>query len=51
MSEKKKEIELTKSMKESAYFAVDDGYDKEVYQNTKENWVKIVMMLCLFYLF
>ena len=38
-------------MKESAYFSHDSGYDPEVYENTKENWVKIVCMLALFYLF
>ena len=38
-------------MKESAYFSHDSGYDPEVYENTKENWVKIVGMLILFYIF
>merc|ERR1712167_430698 len=47
----KGEMELTKSMKESAYFSHDSGYDPAVYENTKENWVKIVTMLLLFYLF
>merc|ERR1719313_676715 len=47
----KPEIELTKSMKESAYFSHDSGYDPEVYENTPANWVKIVTMLLLFYLF
>ena len=28
-----------------------DGYDKEVYENTWENWGKILGMLGLFYLF
>lgn len=35
----------------SAYFAQDSGYDKEVYENTPQNWAKIVAMLMLFYLF
>merc|ERR1712205_12805 len=47
----KGEMGLTKSMKESAYFSHDSGYDPAVYENTKENWVKIVCMLLLFYLF
>ena len=50
-SKGKQEVELTKSMKESAYFSHDSGYDPLVYENTPENWIKIVGMLMLFYLF
>jgi len=42
---------LTASQKKSAYFAQDDGYDKNVYENDTENWFKIVGMLLLFYVF
>ena len=38
-------------MKNSAYFAADQGYDKDVYENDMNNWFKIVGMLLLFYLF
>ena len=41
---------LTKSQATSAYFQQDSGYDKDVYENTRENWVKIVGMLILFYI-
>lgn len=37
--------------KSSAFFNADAGYDKEVYENTPINWVKIFGMLGLFYLF
>lgn len=45
--------ELEKSQAESAFMnrMNDRGtYDKEVYENTAGNWVKIVGMLLLFYL-
>jgi len=42
---------LTESQKQSAYFAADSGYDKEVYENTWQNWVKIIGMFILFYIF
>jgi hypothetical protein len=38
-------------MKNSAYFAADQGYDKAVYENDMQNYFKIVAMLLLFYLF
>lgn len=38
-------------MKNSAYFAADQGYDKAVYENDLANWFKIVGMLFLFYCF
>ena len=38
-------------MKNSAYFAADQGYDKAVYENDLQNWFKIVGMLLLFYCF
>jgi len=38
-------------MKNSAYFAADQGYDKAVYENDMQNYFKIVGMLLLFYLF
>ena len=38
-------------MKNSAYFAADQGYDKAVYENDVANYFKIVGMLMLFYLF
>ena len=38
-------------MKNSAYFAADQGYDKDVYENDVANYFKIVGMLLLFYLF
>ena len=38
-------------MKNSAYFAADQGYDKAVYENDLANWFKIVGMLLLFYIF
>ena len=37
--------------KSSAFFNADAGYDKEVYENTPQNWVKIFGMLGLFYVF
>ena len=43
--------ELTKSMKNSAYFAADQGYDKAVYENDTANYFKIAGMLLLFYIF
>ena len=45
--------ELEKSQAESAFMnRMNDrgSYDKEVYENTAGNWVKIVGMLLLFYL-
>jgi hypothetical protein len=42
---------LTDSQKQSAYFAIDSGYDKEVYENDLNNWFKIIGMISLFYLF
>ena len=42
---------LTESQKKSAYFSMDDAYDKDVYENDAENWFKIVGMLTLFYTF
>jgi hypothetical protein len=38
-------------MKNSAYFAADQGYDKAVYENDIANYFKIVGMLLLFYCF
>jgi hypothetical protein len=38
-------------MKNSAYFAADQGYDKAVYENDVANYFKIVGMLLLFYCF
>ena len=48
---KENATELTKSMKNSAYFSADQEIDREVYYNTPENYVKIAGMLLLFYLF
>jgi hypothetical protein len=42
---------LTVSQKESAYFTLTNEPDPLVYENTPENYVKIVGMLILFYLF
>ena len=42
---------MTESQKTSAYFAVDTGYDKKVYENDINNWFKIIGMLMLFYIF
>lgn len=42
---------LSPSQATSAYFSHGDGYDPLVYENTPENWVKIVGMLILFYIF
>jgi amino acid permease len=42
---------LTASQANSAYFSHTDGYDPLVYENTPQNWVKIVGMLILFYIF
>merc|ERR1712216_949725 len=39
------------SQMNSAYFSHTDGYDPLVYENTPQNWVKIVGMLILFYIF
>ena len=41
--------DLTQSQAESAFFNMRDTYDKDVYENTWDNWVKIVLMLGLFY--
>lgn len=38
-------------MKNSAYFAADQGYDKAVYENDVANYFKIIGMLILFYIF
>ena len=38
-------------MKNSAYFAADQGYDKAVYENDMANYFKIAGMLILFYCF
>ena len=51
MPDKIDQKHLTESQKQSAYFAADSGYDKEVYENTPENWVKIIGMFILFYSF
>ena len=45
------EDNLTQSQKNSAYFSQDSGYDPLVYENTTENWFKILGMLILFYIF
>ena len=37
--------------KSSEFFNANSGYDKEVYENTPQNWVKIFVMLGLFYVF
>ena len=37
--------------KSSAFFSGDAGYDKEVYENTPQNYAKIFGMLGLFYVF
>lgn len=42
---------LTESQKQSAYFALDNGYDPLVYENTWENWGKIIAMFIGFYCF
>ena len=42
---------FTESQKASAYFNMDDGYDPLVYENTPENYAKIIGMLGLFYTF
>ena len=44
-----KGADLTNSQAESAFFNMRDTYDKDVYENTAGNWVKIVGMLLLFY--
>lgn len=38
-------------VQESAYFKPDEGYDKNVYENDWQNYVKIVTMLIIFYIF
>jgi len=48
---KKHNTNYTESQKGSAYFNMDDGYDPLVYENTVENYFKIVGMLFLFYIF
>lgn len=35
----------------SRYYKVDEGYDKRVYENTWQNWVKIVLVFIFFYTF
>ena len=42
---------LTQSQANSAYFSHTDGYDPLVYENTPENWFKIIGMMILFYIF
>ena len=42
---------LTASQANSAYFSHTDGYDPLVYENTPINWVKILGMMVLFYIF
>ena len=42
---------LTASQANSAYFSHTDGYDPLVYENTPENWFKIIGMMILFYIF
>ena len=42
---------LSTSMKQSAYFTMENSYDKDVYENDLTNWVKIISMLALFYVF
>jgi len=49
--EKKHNTNYTESQKASAYFNMDDGYDPLVYENTVENYFKIVGMLFIFYIF
>ena len=51
MGETNANAHLTESQKQSAYFAIDSGYDKDVYENTWGNWGKIVGMFILFYIF
>jgi len=48
---KKHNTNYTESQKGSAYFNMDDGYDPLVYENTVENYFKIVGMLFIFYIF
>lgn len=50
MGEQSRDI-MTESQKASAYFNHADGYDPLVYENTPQNWVKIVGMLLTFYCF
>ena len=47
----KQPTQLTKSQQESAYFAIGDSYDPLVYENTNENWVKIIGAFIVFYVF
>ena len=42
---------LTESQKQSAYFAQDAGYDKAVYENDLQNYIKIIGALFGFYVF
>ena len=42
---------LTASQANSAYFSHTDGYDPLVYENTPDNWFKIIGMMILFYIF
>ena len=44
-----KSPDLTSSQAESAFFNMRDTYDPMVYENTWDNWVKIVGMLLIFY--
>jgi membrane protein insertase Oxa1/YidC/SpoIIIJ len=51
MTADKPAASLTESQKNSAYFAADDGYDKDFYENDLANWGKMLGMLALFYCF
>ena len=42
---------LTQPQANSAYFSHTDGYDPLVYENTPDNWFKIIGMMILFYIF
>lgn len=44
-------VELSASQAQSAYFNTSDDYDKDVYENTGANWVKIFVMFFFFYIF
>lgn len=44
-------VELSASQAQSAYFNTNDDYDKNVYENDAENWVKICVMFFFFYIF
>ena len=42
---------LTESQKQSAYFNIGDDYDKDFYENDLQNWIKIIGMFIIFYIF